>query len=117
MSKQHTISCHCGNISITAALPEQLTVCNCSICSRYQSLWGYFPPDEVAIKIEDQGASGYQCNDKVIEFIHCNHCGCMTHYQTLPGDRKPIVAINFRMLENEKVEGIPIRHFNGRDSF
>ena len=42
--------CHCGRIEISVAeLPEYLGHCNCSICRRYEALWGYYPPEVVTI--------------------------------------------------------------------
>jgi hypothetical protein len=38
-----TGSCHCGAIKVkVASKPRQLTSCNCSICRRYGTLWGYY---------------------------------------------------------------------------
>ena len=110
------IECHCGNIKIKADYsPKELTICNCSICRRYNSLWGYYQPTEVGVDIGESGSSSYLWNDKCIEFVHCNRCGCITHYQTLPGDSSPRMAINFRMANLDEIRGIHIRHFNGAD--
>ncbi len=70
-----SIECHCKNIKIKPDhFPEELTDCNCSICRRYNSLWGYYHPNQVNIEIGDSGSSGYLWNDKCIEFVHCNRC-------------------------------------------
>jgi hypothetical protein len=38
-----TGSCHCGSIKVkVASKPRQLTSCNCSICRRDGTLWGYY---------------------------------------------------------------------------
>jgi len=110
------IACHCKNIEIVAAqLPEELTDCNCSICRRYNSLWGYYHPNQVKIEIGDDGSTSYLWNDKCIEFVHCNRCGCVTHYQTLPDDPLPRIAVNFRMAMLHEIKGVRIRHFNGAE--
>jgi len=53
------ISCHCKNIKIQAELPSQITSCNCSICSRYNTLWGYYSPDAVEIEVGKKGEAFY----------------------------------------------------------
>lgn len=107
------LSCDCANILITAAIPDQLTVCNCSICARYQSLWGYYKPEGVQVTVGPLGVDAYLRGDREIEFVRCANCGCVTHYQTLPGDTDPLVAVNFRMAVDQ-LPDIPLRYHNGK---
>jgi hypothetical protein len=109
------LNCHCKNVVIHASKPSQLTSCNCSICSRYQTLWGYYEPGQVEIEIGSFGIKSYIWGDKEIEFIHCVNCGCVTHYQTLEGSADPRVALNFRMASDTLISAIPLRVFNGKD--
>lgn len=107
------LSCDCGNIEITVTKPDQVTVCNCAICSRYQSLWGYYSPGEVKVRMGGMGEDAYRRGDREIEFVRCANCGCVTHYRTLPGDDDPLVAVNFRMA-HERLESVPVRYSNGK---
>lgn len=109
------LSCHCGNISIEAPLPERLTTCNCSICSRYQALWGYYSPEQVRVVTGIRGESAYCWGDRELEFVRCGDCGCVTHYRTVPGQPDPRIAVNFRLVQDAALEGIPLRHFDGRN--
>ncbi|MRI32985.1 aldehyde-activating protein [Endozoicomonas sp. OPT23] len=108
------LSCHCENVKITVTPPSQVTECNCSICSRYMSLWGYYPPGEPRIEIGAAGISSYSWGDNELDFIRCSHCGCITHYETKPGQTNPKVAINFGM-ERKQVAEVPVRYFNGAE--
>lgn len=108
------LSCDCHNIEITAPKPSQLTVCNCSICSRYQSLWGYYSPNEVQVTVGALGIDVYLRGDREIEFVRCANCGCVTHYRTLPDDSDPLVAVNFRMARDQ-LKDVPVRYHNGKD--
>lgn len=108
------LSCDCKNIEINVAIPAQVTVCNCCICSRYQSLWGYYSPDEVRVAVGALGLDVYLRGDREIEFVRCSNCGCVTHYQTLSGDSNPMVAVNFRMA-HDQLSDIPVRYYNGKD--
>ncbi|GAB1261553.1 GFA family protein [Aurantivibrio plasticivorans] len=110
------LTCHCKNVIINVDEPSQVTQCNCSICSRYMSLWGYVKPTEAKIEIGAAGVSAYCWGDKEIDFIRCAQCGCVTHYETKAGRSDPIVAVNFGMAR-QRVEHVPVRYFNGADNF
>ncbi|WP_027709491.1 GFA family protein [Zooshikella ganghwensis] len=107
--------CHCENIKVEVAKPEQVTSCNCSICSRYQALWGYYKPDEVEISIGSAGEKCYSWGDNEIAFVHCKNCGCVVYYRTVAGSPEPRVAINFRMIDETIAKEIPICFFNGKE--
>lgn len=109
-------SCDCNNVRITVAEPTEVTACNCAICSRYQSLWGYYLPDEVTLAVGALGLDIYRRGDREIEFVRCRSCGCVTHYRTLPGDPDPLVAVNFRMVDQALMKDIPVRYHNGKDA-
>lgn len=108
------LTCHCTNIQITVAVPEELNSCNCSLCSRYQSLWGYYRPTDVEIETGNAGKSIYAWSDHEIQFVRCANCGCATHYRTMPSDPDPIIGVNFRMAPEEDLTEIPVRYSNGR---
>ncbi len=112
------LSCHCGNIQVSVEKkPETLTSCNCSICHRYASLWGYYQPETVSIVIDSTPCKTYSWGDKYIEFHHCGDCGCITHYTTTDKVAQPKVGVNFRMAEPGEIDAINIRHFDGADSW
>jgi hypothetical protein len=108
------LTCHCNNIQIDIELPSQVTSCNCSICSRYKALWGYYDPRDVKILVGDAGESFYLWGDKELEFVRCSNCGCVTHYRTILGDSEPRIAVNFRLADEESIAEIPVRYFNGK---
>lgn len=108
------LTCHCKNIQIEVQVPNDLNCCNCSICSRYQALWGYYEPSSVQIEMGSVGENVYTWNDREIEFVRCAGCGCVTHYRTLPGGRDPKIGVNFRMAPEEALAKIPVRYSNGR---
>jgi hypothetical protein len=109
------ISCHCHNIEIEVPPPDQLTVCNCSICSRYQALWGYYQPAAVRVNVGEAGEQFYTWNDHEIEFVRCSGCGCVTYYRVAAGLPDPKIAVNFRMAPAELLTDVPVRYFNGKE--
>ena len=112
------LSCHCGSVRLTVSeAPETLTSCNCSICRRYASLWGYFSPEDVHIEVRDAELSSYQWAEEYLEFNFCSHCGCLTHYLTTEKVPTPKIGVNFRMAESQTLESIPVRKFDGADTW
>ena len=112
--------CHCGNISFSVdAKPEDLTECNCSMCNRYGAQWAYFEPNEVTITVKDTPTETYRWGDKMIDFHHCPTCGCITHYsatENMPKEHDRI-AVNARMCSLDQTKGIPVRRFDGADTW
>ena len=106
------LSCHCGNVKVKAAKPKVLTQCNCSICSRYSALWGYYLPSEPVITVGSLGTDAYSWGDNEIDFIRCANCGCITHYLTKPGQADAKIALNYG-LARELVSDVPVKYFDG----
>lgn len=110
-------SCHCGNITLEIPeITDSLTSCNCSICNRLGALWAYYSPGDVAVSWEQAPSVTYSWGDKEIDFHHCSYCGCVTHYSPVKSNRYRL-AINARMIEPAIINDIPIRHFDGADSW
>jgi len=108
------LKCHCGNIEFTVKqLPEYLGDCNCSICRRYNALWGYYPPELVSISIQGEGSDSYLWGDKEVDFQRCKNCGCITHYTTTELCPEIICAINFRMAAPELYKEVPVKKIDG----
>ncbi|SHI19580.1 GFA family protein [Ferrimonas marina] len=111
------ISCHCGRVRVRFPhWPKRLTHCNCSICRRYASLWGYFTYSSLEIDGQEH-LQTYVWGDRQIAFCHCRHCGCVTHYRPEPDCPDGRAAVNFQMAESAQVADIPVRRFDGADSW
>lgn len=111
-------SCHCGAVLIEVdALPKTLTQCTCSICRRYGALWAYRTRRTARVVSGQDSETPYIWNDKVIEFFHCNNCGCMTRYESIekaPGSR---IAVNARMMSADEIAGLKVRTFDGAETW
>jgi hypothetical protein len=113
-----TASCHCAAVRLELAeLPAAVTDCNCSVCRRYGALWAYYTPDQVRLDAEPEALAGYSWGDRTIEFRHCRHCGCVTHYESTDKHAQSRIAINARMLPPGVTGSLPVRHFDGADSW
>ncbi len=71
--------CHCGNITITLPrLPEWVMECQCTLCRRYSTAWGYFQSNELAFEQTGEGTRKYVWGDKELEFHFRATCGCVS---------------------------------------
>lgn len=111
-------TCHCGAVEIEIARkPRSLTQCTCSICHRYGALWAYCTRKSATVRSGSEVETAYRWNDNVMEFFHCDTCGCMTRYESVEKTDKSRIAVNARMLPREDIEGIVIRTFDGADTW
>ena len=111
-------SCYCGAVRLEMSKrPGSVTECNCSICRRYGARWAYFTRSTASARWSDDAVRHYSWGDHEIEFCFCRHCGCLTHYESPVKTPDSRLAINARMMEPGDVEGIPVRYFDGADSW
>ena len=113
-----TATCHCGDIRVTVPRkPRRLTRCNCSICHRLGTLWAYYPADRVKIEAKRGATDEYVWGDKMLKFVRCKSCGCVTHWAPLKVADTSRVGVNAGGLERNAVEGIRVRRFDGADTW
>mmetsp|Transcript_19096 Transcript_19096/g.58868 ORF Transcript_19096/g.58868 Transcript_19096/m.58868 type:complete len:139 (+) Transcript_19096:164-580(+) len=120
-----TGSCHCGAVRWTyehnGEKPLMATACNCTVCRRYGTLWIY---DRDAERVELTGdTKAYLRSDSAdLQFDFCPTCGCVVAWRATPRALHPdgsrAIAVNSRMCDDpQKVADLPIRHFDGFDTF
>ena len=111
-------SCHCGAVQLTMTRrPRKLTECTCSICHRYGARWAYGTGKTMRIDCEPGAVRAYCWGDRSIEFYHCSRCGCLTHYLSTDGSPDSRVAVNGRMFAAADLAGVPLRLFDGADTW
>ena len=110
----YTGSCHCGAVTISVdAAPLELTSCNCSICRRLATLWAYYTPGQVRVI----GATDvYRWGDKTLDLHLCKTCGCVTHWSPVDPALERM-GVNVRLLDPTVLEQVPIRRFDGADTW
>ena len=107
-------SCHCGDVRIEMSeRPVSLTECNWSICRRYGALLTYCTSSSAKTMHRPEAIRTYCWNDEVIEFVSCNKCGCLTHYEDTDKSGNYRIAVNARMMDPKDLDGISLRLFNG----
>jgi hypothetical protein len=110
-------ACHCGAVRWRFdGVPESATVCNCTVCRRYGTIWAYDFENE---GIHVDGPTQAYVRGKAIGFHFCPTCGCMVYWLGLQphADGRRRIAVNLRLAEPEAVASIPIDRFEGLVSF
>ncbi|CAN5879284.1 GFA family protein [soil metagenome] len=111
-------SCLCGAVHWRFdGTPERATACNCTACRRYGVLWAY---DHEGEGIHVAGPTkAYVRGDSMLGFHFCSECGCVAYWRSLEpneeGRRR--IAVNLRLAEPDLVAHVPIKHFDGLDTF
>ncbi len=117
-------SCHCGNINfeINGEIPEKLTRCTCSFCSKRGALYAYYQPDQFNFRAlaEDDGI--YRWNTKLVEHHFCKHCGIPTFSNSpafeLDGtwDKKTRrIGVNARLFDDFDAASAPVSVIDGKN--
>jgi hypothetical protein len=109
-----TATCHCGAVRVDVPRkPRRLTSCNCSICHRYGTLWGYYNHADVKLTAARDATDRYVWGDKTLRFVRCKTCGCVMLWE--PVEVKPAsrMGVNARNFERAAIEGIRVRRLDG----
>jgi hypothetical protein len=107
--------CHCGRVRLTiASQPDDMTDCDCSLCTSIGAVWGYLDPGKVAIT----GAySRYTRADDAEPWIaigFCGHCSSTTHWEPLPVAPQDRMAVNMNLFPDEARVGRTLDFADGR---
>jgi hypothetical protein len=108
-------TCHCGRVQITIpALPDHVTHCNCSLCSKTGFQGIYYPSEAVTITGELDDYVRADSNPACIAQHRCRHCGIATHWTPLTEPPHERIGINARLFEPGSLDGIEVREVDGR---
>jgi hypothetical protein len=109
-----TGTCHCGAVRVTLPRrPRSLTSCNCSICRRYGTLWGYYRAGNVRFEHGPGATAGYAWGERTIRFVRCASCGCVTHWEAARRTPQSRVGVNMRLFDPDDVGHVRIRLLDG----
>ncbi len=79
-----TGKCHCGQVEfkVDGDIPEKLTRCTCSFCSKRGMLWAYYQPHQFHLVSPKSNDAIYRWNSKMVDHCFCPTCGCGTYSDT-----------------------------------
>ncbi|MEP7155671.1 MAG: GFA family protein [Betaproteobacteria bacterium] len=109
-----TATCHCGAVRIDVPNPPlKVSDCNCSICRRYGTRWAYYQSAQVTVHAEPGATRGYSWGRKVLRFVACGTCGCVTHWERIVPVEGSKMGVNARNFEPSVLEGVPVEMLDG----
>ena len=107
-------TCHCGAVEVEVPLaPRMVSDCNCSICRRYGVLWAYYPAAAVRVRAAPGATDGYVWGDRVLRFVRCRHCGCVTHWERIEAVEGSKMGVNARNFPAGTLTGVPVELLDG----
>jgi hypothetical protein len=114
-------TCHCGATGWRhdGPLTDGL-VCNCSLCRRVGAIWAYGHAGEsITLTAPDAAMQSYVHGDRTLETLSCATCGCIIAWRGLDAapDGRRRMAINLRLADPGAVRHLPLRRFDGADSW
>ena len=111
--------CHCGAVSYEYRdEPEFAIRCNCSICRRLGTLWIYSDAANISLTgVDDTATVSYSHGDMELDFRTCKKCGTSILWQSIETPGKGRMALNLNMAELDDIYKVPVRLFDGADSW
>lgn len=118
-----TAHCHCGRIAfeIDGDLPEKLTRCTCSFCSKRGHLYAYYTPGQLTVTQADSDAI-YRWNSKKVANHFCSACGCDLYADSpafeTDGSWDGVarrVCVNARLFDNFEAADWPVTVIDGKN--
>lgn len=118
-----TGSCHCGKnaFRIEGDIPEKLTRCTCSFCSKRGALLAYYEPAQFHVTRSD-GDSTYRWNTKLVGHHFCSECGCATYSDSPAFEQDGSwdkatrrIGVNARLFDNYDAATAPVTIIDGKN--
>ncbi len=114
--------CLCGAIGWTfvGTIPDA-TICNCSACRRYGTLWAYdFEGEGIHIDDPDGRLASFARGPRSpLTFDFCRTCGNVVSWRgrAPDADGRTRIAVNLRLADPDAVAEVPLLRFDGLHSF
>ena len=108
-------SCHCGRVRITLPRkPDEVTQCNCSICTKSGFQGIYYPSAELEIEGETDRYVRADSNPAHIAQQRCKNCGILTHWVPLTDPPHERIGVNARLFDPGVFDDVLVKQVDGR---
>ncbi|MDR6758345.1 hypothetical protein J2Y48_003644 [Mycoplana sp. BE70] len=116
--------CHCGDtvFEIDGELPQALTRCTCSFCSKRGQLYAYYEPGQLRIVGVPSHDSIYRWNTGLVAHHFCAACGCGTYTDSpafeIGGGWDGVsrrIGINARLFDDFDAAEAPVTVIDGKN--
>lgn len=109
-----TGTCHCGLVRVTVPRrPEQVTQCNCTLCTKTGFRGVYFASDELVIEGKVDSYVRTDLKQAYLATHRCTACGVVTHWTPLSEPPHERVGINARLFDGA-FDDLPVQEVDGR---
>jgi hypothetical protein len=108
--------CHCGRVAFeVVGRLDEVTECNCSICSRKGYLHWIVPRGAFRLESPDSETklAVYSFNTGRARHYFCPVCGVASFY--IPRSDPDKIDVNARCLDGVDLAGLSVRRFDGRN--
>ncbi len=114
--KLHHGTCHCGAVQFEATVAlDQVTRCNCSICTKTAWLGAILKPDAFRLIKGEADLGSYEWGHKVSRRHFCKHCGVQVFGKgELAELGGAFVSINVNTVDGLEVHDLPVMWWDGR---
>ena len=107
------LSCHCGGVTLTLPhAPDEITHCNCSLCTKTGFRGIYYRAGEVAVSGKVVGYVRSDLDEVYLTNWHCPTCGVVTHWTSLTDDYDRM-GVNGRLLDPDLAATLPVKQVDG----
>jgi hypothetical protein len=119
-----TGKCHCGRVafSIEGTIPEKLTRCTCSFCSKRGALLAYYAPEQFKLTTPESNGATYRWNTRQVAHCFCPTCGCATYGDSpafqMDGSwdgKTRRIGVNARLLDDYDAATAPVDVIDGKN--
>jgi hypothetical protein len=108
-------TCHCGGVRITVPhKPDQVTQCNCSLCSKTGFQGIYYASDELVIEGELDRYVRADSKPAYLASLRCRQCGVLTHWVPPTDPPHERMGVNARLFEPGTFDDVPVKLVDGR---
>jgi hypothetical protein len=106
--------CHCGKVrfKVTADL-DNVTVCNCSICTKKGILHLIVPPEQFELLSGKDDLATYTFNTGVAKHSFCRTCGIHAFY--VPRSDPDKIDVNARCIDDIDLAALDLKYFDGQN--
>lgn len=109
-------NCRCGAVTYEYNdSPEFAISCNCSTCRRLGTRWIYTEIENVTFS--DAPTIRFTHSDEELAFHSCPTCGATSHWISTDPENRNRIAVNLNLAELDVIKSVPLRHFDGADSW
>jgi hypothetical protein len=114
MLQQFEGGCHCGRVRFRATADlEQVSHCNCSVCTKKGFLHLIVPPEQFELLSGKADLVTYEFNTGTAKHLFCRSCGIHAFY--IPRSDPDKIDVNARCLDGVDPATLAPKPFDGRN--